>query len=171
MHYEILAGRINIEAVEVFLQEINAIARSNNVIIQAIDAKKVADRQHVDTAVRHAIRSFAEHRNVANDLGVEILLNLSASRQIQKALSMGVHEGAMEVLMIVLGTAKSIEASTRRLTCLLVPDPHVIDYRGEKRVQLMRMFRITEEEINAVGGDHRIPELVRERLALFDAFK
>jgi KEOPS complex subunit Cgi121 len=171
MHYEILAGRINIEAVEVFLQEINAIARSNNVIIQAIDAKKVADRQHVDTAVRHAIRSFAEHRNVANDLGVEILLYLSASRQIQKALSMGVQEGAMEVLMIVLGTVKSIEASMHRLTCLLVPDTHVIDYRGEKRAQLMRMFRITEEEINAVGGDHRIPELVRERLALFDAFK
>lgn len=171
MRYEILAGSVTIEAVEAFLQEINEISRSNNAIIQAIDAKKVADRQHVDTAVRQAIRSFAEHRNVAKDLGVEILLHLSASRQIQKALSMGVHGGEMEVLLIVLGTAKSIEASTRRLTHLLVADPHVIDYSGEKRAQLMRTFSITEEEINAVGGDQRIPELVGERLALFDAFK
>jgi tRNA threonylcarbamoyladenosine modification (KEOPS) complex Cgi121 subunit len=54
---------------------------------------------------------------------------------------------------------------------LLVADPHVIDYSREKRAQLMRTFSITEEEISAVGGDQRIPELVGERLALFDAFK
>jgi KEOPS complex subunit Cgi121 len=171
MRYEILAGTITIESVEAFLREINAIAQSNNVIIQAIDAKKVADRQHVDTAVRHAIRSFAEHHNVANDLGVEILLHLSASRQIQRALRTGVREGAMDVLLIVLGTSKSIEASTRKLADLLAVDPHVIEYSREKREQLMKTFSITEEEINAVGGDHRIPELVRERIALFNAFK
>jgi len=171
MPHEILAGRITIKSVDAFLQEINAIAGSNNVIIQAVDAKKVADRQHVETAVRRAVRSFAEHRNVANDLGVEILLHLSASRQIQKALSMGVREGAMEVLLIVLGTAKSIQASRRKLAGLLTADPHVLDFRREKREQLMTMFSITEQEINAVGGDDRIPELVRERLALFDAFK
>jgi tRNA threonylcarbamoyladenosine modification (KEOPS) complex Cgi121 subunit len=84
---------------------------------------------------------------------------------------MGVREGAMEVLLIILGTAKSIQASRRKLAGLLTADPHVLDFRREKREQLMTMFSITEQEINAVGGDDRIPELVRERLALFDAFK
>jgi KEOPS complex subunit Cgi121 len=171
MRHEILAGRITIKSVEAFLQEINAIARSKNVIIQAVDAKKVAGRQHVEIAVRQAIRSFAEHRNVANDFGVEILLHLSASRQIQEALSIGVREGTMEVLLIVLGTAKSIQASKHKLAGLLAADPHVLDYSREKREQLMTAFSITEEEINAVGGDYKIPELVRERIALFDAFK
>jgi tRNA threonylcarbamoyladenosine modification (KEOPS) complex Cgi121 subunit len=35
----------------------------------------------------------------------------------------------------------------------------------------MQTFNITEEEVRAVGGFNRIPELVRERLALFDAFE
>jgi tRNA threonylcarbamoyladenosine modification (KEOPS) complex Cgi121 subunit len=35
----------------------------------------------------------------------------------------------------------------------------------------MQTFNITEEEVRAAGGYHRLPELVRERLALFDAFK
>jgi tRNA threonylcarbamoyladenosine modification (KEOPS) complex Cgi121 subunit len=84
---------------------------------------------------------------------------------------MGVREGAMEVLLIVLGTAKSIKASKLNLAGLLTADPHVLDYSRDKRQQLMTMFSITEQEIYAVGGDYRIPELVRERLALFDAFK
>jgi tRNA threonylcarbamoyladenosine modification (KEOPS) complex Cgi121 subunit len=54
---------------------------------------------------------------------------------------------------------------------LIVVDPRVIDYREAKREALMQTFNITEEEVRAVGGFHRIPELVRERLALFDAFK
>jgi tRNA threonylcarbamoyladenosine modification (KEOPS) complex Cgi121 subunit len=77
----------------------------------------------------------------------------------------------MDVLFIVVGTTKSIERSARRLSQLIVVDPRVLDYRETKRGQLMQTFNITEKEVRAAGGYHRIPELVRERLALFDAFK
>jgi KEOPS complex subunit Cgi121 len=171
MNYEILAGKATIENVETFLHDLDAIARASNATIQAVDAVKVADRQHVDEAVRQATRSFADHNNIATDLGVEILLHLSACRQIRKALNMGVHKGEMEVLLIVVGTRKSIETSLRRLNQLLAADPRVIDYREAKRAPLMQTFNITDEEIKAAGGYHRIPELVRERLALFDTFR
>lgn len=171
MRYKILAGKATIESVEVFLQDIDAIARSSNAAIQAVDASKVADRQHVEDAVRQSIRSFADGRNIATNLGVELLLHLSACRQIQKALNLGVQKGERDVLFIVVGTKTAIERSTQKLNQLIVVDPHVIDYREAKREALMQTFNITEEEVRAVGGFHRIPELVRERLALFDAFK
>jgi KEOPS complex subunit Cgi121 len=171
MRYEILAGKATIESVEAFLHDIDAIARSNNATIQAVNASKVADMQHVEDAVRQALRSFADGRNIATNPGVEILLHLSACRQIQKALNLGVQKGEMDVLFVIVGTRKAIERSAQQLNQLMVVDPRVIDYREAKRETLMQTFNITEEEVRAVGGSHRIPELVRERLALFNAYK
>lgn len=171
MRYEILAGKATIESVEAFLYDIDAIARSNNATIQAVDASKVADMQHVEDAVRQALRSFADGRNIATNPGVEILLHLSACRQIQKALNLGVQKGEMDVLFVIVGTRKAIEMSAQQLNQLMVVDPRVIDYREAKRETLMQTFNITEEEVRAVGGSHRIPELVRERLTLFNAYK
>jgi tRNA threonylcarbamoyladenosine modification (KEOPS) complex Cgi121 subunit len=171
MHYEILAGKATIARVETFLHDIDEIAGSSNATIQAIDATKVADRQHVDEAVHRALGSFTDGHNIATNLGVEILLHLSACRQIQKALNFGVHKGDIDVLFVVVGTTKSIERSLQRLNQLIAADPRVIDYSEAKRGQLMQTFNITDKEVKAAGGYHRIPELVRERLALFDAFK
>jgi KEOPS complex subunit Cgi121 len=171
MRYEILAGKATIESVEAFLHDIDSIARSNNATIQAVNASKVADMQHVEDAVRQALRSFADGRNIATNPGVEILLHLSACRQIQKALNLGVQKGEMDVLFVIVGTRKAIERSAQQLNQLMVVDPRVIDYREAKRETLMQTFNITEEEVRAVGGSHRIPELVRERLTLFNAYK
>jgi tRNA threonylcarbamoyladenosine modification (KEOPS) complex Cgi121 subunit len=74
-------------------------------------------------------------------------------------------------LFVVVGTTKSIERSVQRLNQLIDVDPRVIDYSEAKLVPLMQTFNITNEEVKAAGGNYRIPELVRERLALFDAFK
>jgi len=171
MRYIILAGKATIGSVETFLFDIDTIARSSNATIQAVDASKVADRRHVDLAVYQSLRAFADGQNIATNLGVEILLHLSACRQIQKALNLGVKNGEMDVLFVVVGTKKAIENSTKELKQLIDVDPHVIDYREAKREALMQTFNITKEEVTAVGGSHRIPELVRERLTLFDTFK
>ncbi len=171
MEYDVVAGKITIGSVEAFLRELDAIAQSTNSTIQAVDATKVAGRRHVDCAVRNAMRSFRDHQNIATDLGVEILLHLSACRQIRKALEMGVHEGAMDVLLIVVGAQKSIERTATQLTGLIHSDPRVTDYNETKNAPLMHAFNITEQEIAAAGGYARIPDLVRERLVLFDAFR
>jgi KEOPS complex subunit Cgi121 len=171
MQYDVVAGKITIENVQAFLRELGAIAHSSNTTIQAADATKIAGRRHVDCAVRNAIRSFRDHRNIATDLGVEILLHLSACRQIRKALEMGVHEGEMDVLLIVVGAKRSVERTATQLTGLIRSDPRVMEYDETKNTPLMHAFNITKQEIAAAGGDARIPDLVRERLVLFDAFR
>ncbi|HYA32771.1 MAG TPA: KEOPS complex subunit Cgi121 [Candidatus Bathyarchaeia archaeon] len=169
--YDVVAGKTSIASIEAFLKQLGAVAQSTNTSIQAVDATKIAGREHVDYAVDNAIRSFAEHRNIAGDLGVEILLQLSACRQIRKALEMGVHAGEMDVLLIIIGTKKSVERALKKLTGLIDVDPRVIDYNLTKNAPLMRAFDITEREIAAAGGYTRIPDLVHERLALFYAFR
>ena len=171
MQYDVVAGKITIGGVQAFLRELDAIAQSSNATIQAVDATKVAGPRHVDCAVRNAKKSFRDHRNIATDLGVEILLHLSACRQIRKALEMGVHDGEMDVLLIVVGAKKSIERAATQLTGLMRSDPRVIEYNETKNAPLMHAFNITEQEIAAAGGYARIPDLVRERLVLFDAFR
>src|SRR5271157_2246981 len=171
MQYDVVAGKITIGSVPAFLRELDAIAQSSNATIQAVDATKVAGPRHVDCAVRNAMKSFRDHRNIATDLGVEILLHLSACRQIRKALEMGVHDGEMDVLLIIVGAKQSIERTATKLTSLIRSDPWVIEYDETKNAPLMHTFSITEQEIAAAGGYARIPDLVRERLVLFDAFK
>ena len=168
--YDVVGGKVTIANVHAFLAEVDAIAQSHDTTIQAVDATKVAGRQHVDCAVRNAIRAFRDHRNVATDLGVEIMLHLSACRQIRKALEMGVHEGSMDVVLIVLGAKESVKTTAVRLTDLLHLEPKVIEYDQTKKEALMHTFDITENEIIAAGGHARIPDLVRERVALFYAF-
>jgi len=171
MQYGVVAGKITIESVQGFLQEVNAIAQSNNTTIQAADATKIAGRRHVDCAVRNAVRSFRDHRNIATDLGVEILLHLSACRQIRHALEIGVHEGEMDVLLVVVGAKKSIDRTAVQLSELIRSDSRVMEYDETKNTPLMHTFNITKQEIAAAGGDSRIPDLVQERLVLFDAFR
>ncbi|MGZ4902275.1 MAG: KEOPS complex subunit Cgi121 [Halobacteriota archaeon] len=171
IRYELLAGRIAISDVRRFLTTLNEIARSYQTTIQAVDASKIAGRQHIDYAVNKALKSFEDHNNTAQNLAVEILLQLSACRQIQKALDMGIRAGEMGVIFIVVGAARPIEETMRALVRLIVPDQGLIEYSEAKRVSLMRTFGITDLEVDATGGPHNIPALIRERIALFNAFK
>jgi tRNA threonylcarbamoyladenosine modification (KEOPS) complex Cgi121 subunit len=84
---------------------------------------------------------------------------------------MGVHEGEMDVLLIVVGAKRSVERTATQLTGLIRSDPRVMEYDETKNTPLMHAFNITKQEIAAAGGDARIPDLVRERLVLFDAFR
>ncbi len=172
MPYDYLAGRVVVENVQTYLSDLDKIALSFQTTIQAVDASKIAGEQHIDYAVNKAIRAFDDHGNIAQDLGIEILLQLSACRQIKKALDMGVRTGEMDVVFIVVGTTvRSIEETMRKLTDLVVPDEHLIEYTETKRASLMQTFAITDAEADAAGGPHKIPALIRERIALFNAFK
>ena len=93
MAYEILAGKIKIEDIKSFLSTVNEIATNFGVVIQAINAEKIVGKEHIDYAVKKAIKSFENGRNIAKNLGLEILLYMSARRHIQKALAMGIREG------------------------------------------------------------------------------
>ena len=171
MAYEILAGTISVDDTQCFLNAVNKVSADSGAIIQAINAENIAGKEHVDYAVKKAIKSFENGKNIAKDLGLEILLYVSARRHIQKALAMGVREGAMNVLFIVIGEEVEAKKALAALSKMIELRPEVIDYTESKRSRIMKAFDITDKEVNAAGGPEKIPKLVLERVALFDAFK
>ena len=171
MVYELLAGTINVEETQRFLDVVNKVSMDSGAIIQAINAENIAGREHVDYAVKKAIKSFENGKNIAKDLGLEILLYISARRHIQKALTMGVREGTINALFVVIGGELEVKKASVALNKLIVVRPEVMDYTESKRSHIMEAFDITHIEVDAAGGPEKIPMLVLERVALFDAFK
>lgn len=146
---------------------VNAIKslRSRGYLIQALDAAMVVSERHVFYAAEKAIAAFQEGRNVAKDLGIEILRYASGQRQIEKALSLGVSDATERVALLIVDDLEDDEVR-RIANTLIVPDD-----RGSFDVERVRRFYdISDAEIEAAGED-RIPDLVLERVALVDAYR
>ncbi len=160
----ILKGTIFIDDTEKFLQKLKKISKDKNIIIQALDADKLAGEEHIRFAVEKAIKSFRNGRNIANDLAKEIMLYAAGTRQINKAMRLGVHNGENNIALVAIGEDIDLSEFNE-----ITPKP-VLQYDESKNDALMEIFNITEEEIEAVG-ENKIPELVLERVALVDVMK
>ncbi len=161
---QILEGTILIDNTEKFLQKLKRISKEKNIVIQALDADKLAGEEHLRFAVEKAINSFKTGRNIANDLAKEIMLYAAGTRQINKAMRLGVHNGENNIALVAIG--EDIDVSEFND---ITPKP-VIQYNKSKNDTLMEIFNITKEETKSVGND-KIPELVLERVALVDVIK
>ncbi len=162
----ITGGLVEIEDVKMFIRDLASVASDYHVTVQAVNADAVAGRCHVEFAVDKAVESFKLGRNLARDLGMEIMLYLRGRRQIEKALEIGVRPGLNRVAFIIFGD--EAEKARPAVEALLDEiDPTVVDYSHAKDTLLMRLHEITPAEIGIVGPD-RVPELVRERSALLE---
>ncbi len=102
---EILGFRGKIESVPKTLKDVEEIRNSccDVGIIQLMNAKAIAGRKHLEQGVVQAMKSFERGENLANDLGIEILLRTSAQRQISKAFEiLGLHEGEMDMAVVMI---------------------------------------------------------------------
>ncbi|MGM0770822.1 MAG: KEOPS complex subunit Cgi121 [Halobacteriota archaeon] len=169
MDIRLLEGSIFIDELHPYLRRLSAMASEHDVMIQGINADMVAGREHVDSAIRKAMRAMDNGTNVANDLGVEIMRYASGKRQIGEAFSIGLTEGQMNALFIIIGETASVDAAVTDLSGSIDTSP-LIAYSDTKKDALVSQFSITENEIAAVG-DEKIPELVLERVALVDVLK
>lgn len=160
----ILEGTIFIEDIEMFLVKIKEIMKSEDVVILALDADKLAGEKHLMFAIEKAMNSFRTGRNIANDIGKEIMLYAAGTRQINRAMKIGVHKGKNNIALVGIGKDIDLTGFDE------ITPGNVLQYDGSKDQVLMDMFNITEEEIKAVGAD-KIPELVLERVALVDVSK
>lgn len=161
---QILEGTIFIDNVEGFLDKIKKISKERNIIIQALDADKLAGKEHIRFAVEKAMNSFKAGTNIANDLAKEIMLYASGTRQISKAMRLGIHKGENNIALVAVGEETDLSAFNE-----IKPKP-VLEYNESKKEAVMEVFNITDEEIEAVGKE-KIPELVLERVALVDVIK
>lgn len=160
----ILEGTIFIDNMEDFLDRIKKISKEKNITIQALDADKLAGEKHIRFAVEKAMNSFKAGTNIANDLAKEIMLYASGTRQISKAMSLGIHKGKNNIALVAVGAEPDLSAFNE-----LKPE-HVLEYNVSKKNVIMEIFNITVDEIEAVG-EEKIPELVLERVALVDVIK
>ena len=72
-------------------------------IIQLMDAKSIAGMKHLEHGVVHAMKAVERGENLANDLGIEVLLRTSAQRQISKAFDLlGLKEGEMDIAVVMI---------------------------------------------------------------------
>jgi KEOPS complex subunit Cgi121 len=160
----ILEGTVFIDNVDKFLQKLKKISNDEKMTIQAFDADKLAGEKHIKFAVQKAINSFERKRNIANDLGKEIILYASGTRQINKAMKLGIHAGENNIVLVAVGKCPDFSAFEE-----ILPKP-VLQYNESKKEVIMRMFGITQNELKA-AGEEKIPELVLERVALVDVIK
>lgn len=170
MNIEITSGTIRITDINGFMRELAVVAQHYGITLQALNADLITGSDHIRFAVEKAIRSFESGKNTANNLGMEIMLYASGFRQIERALKIGAKPGDNR-LAIVLAGENELEAAVSDINKMLnTVDPSLLKYSKSKQSGIAEMFEITPLEIDAVG-EHSIPALVRERVALLDIIK
>jgi len=95
----------NIEGIQDILKKVDSIQSNccDGCVIQLIDGKAIAGEKHLLHGIIHGILAFKRKENLANDLGIEICVRLSAQRQISKALEiLGLKEGEMDIIAILI---------------------------------------------------------------------
>ncbi|MGB9986959.1 KEOPS complex subunit Cgi121 [Salarchaeum japonicum] len=157
-------GRVTVADVDAFVETLRAVGDDHDCAVQAFDAAYVAGRPHLETAVRHANRSFDRGENVARDRAVEILLYAAGRRQIRRALEMGVAEGETDAVIVVDGGDEPAAVDELRP---LVDERDTLDSLDEPA--LTDFFDISDAERAAT--DASLTDLVRERVALLDVEK
>jgi len=151
-----------------FLRKVREVADACGTHIILLDADRLAGREHVEAALRHARRSWAGGEPIANSFEMETLLYAAGSRQCQVGSSFGIHPGKNRAFVAVCPPAPGVRDRLSRLVTFVDEDWEAID--PAKRARLADLFGITPEEV-AVVGEGRVRDLVLERVALLDVYR
>jgi len=160
---EVVEGEATVPAVDEFVQRLGAIGEEYGVAIQALDARYVVDREHLQRAVDLANRATERGETIARDRAVEILLYAAGRRQINRALAMGVDEGTTPVVVVVDGGPAGGDEGGGAGAVREELDPaETLGAYDPERVR--DFFDVTDEELAATDGT--LADAVRERVAL-----
>lgn len=153
----------------VFLRKVRRIAGICGTHIILFDADRLAGRDHVEAALRHAWRSWTRGEPIANSIEMEALLYAAGTRQCQVAASFGIHPGENRAYIAVCPPAPGVRDRLAGLVTFVDEDREE-EIGPEKRERLADFFGITPEEVAVVGED-RFRDLVLERVALLDVYR
>jgi len=167
-HTQIVSGSVFIENLPSFLKSLNDFSKTHNIKIQGFDARKIIDEEHLLFSIHRAREAFSSGANEAKDLGLEVMRFSSGQKQIDKSFSMGLVEGKNRSLFILFGeTDEQLQNAQNEFENVF----EAISYKpislDEKKPFLMKQFDISDAELNAVG-EHKLKDLVMERVALVD---
>ncbi|GGM74911.1 KEOPS complex subunit Cgi121 [Halarchaeum rubridurum] len=169
---KVVEGVADVDDVEAFVETLGDVGDATDCTVQAFDARYVAGRTHLESALAHADRAFERGENVARERAVEVLLYAAGRRQIRRALTMGVEVGETPTVVLVAaetGVAdpdEAEQAATNAVAEHLHPGGG-FDARDEALIR--EFFEIPDAERAAT--DASLADLVRERVALLDVEK
>jgi len=148
----ILQGIVSVDDVSKFLARFGECAAFLN-------ADYIADIGHAEIAAKKAIKAWREGRNIAKTLPVEIMLYAAATRQINRAMVLGLKRGRNRVVVVL--NCNSVD---------VVKEENVLEMDEKKIKRLKEFFEISNEELE-IAGIEKLPHLIRERIVLFDLGK
>ena len=144
--------------------------------IQFLRADMIAGIEHIRFATKNAISAFNGPRRKTKSLAVELLLYISCQRQISKAISiLGIRSNDPDIVLIGLAHAvedlEKLSSAIRSVFDGEMDDTVLEPRSASKRQQLMRVYGVTEKELDAakelVNDEvEALKRLVIERSAL-----
>ena len=158
-----------------FIEATRALSRP--VTTQFFDTETLAGEKHLFFATLNAMKSFAQGRNIAQTLDIEILLCASAQRQIGEAIRIvGLQPQTSAIAAVLVGENKEeVVLAARRLESLIPGDRDqsiLSKIDEEKSSKLMRIYGVDATELDTLSGMSReeaLQWLIVERGALLDA--
>lgn len=147
-----------------FLDTLDDIGDRYGCTVQAVDARYIAGTDHVRTALELADRAIERDDAIARDRGMELLLYLAGSRQIDTALGLGVEPGRTPTLVVIDGDDEQGAAEAVRTLSAIEPADLVAGEEFGDPERLRDWFEIGDAELSATEAD--LQALVRERTAL-----
>ena len=145
---EILGFTGTIESIPKTLEQIDNIRNSccDVGIIQLMNADAIAGKEHLQHGTIHAINAFKRGENLANDLGIEVMLRTSGQRQISKAFDiLGLKEGKMNIAVVLIDCP---DYFVDELSCIFVRNDAVLE--ADESI-LKNLYDIPENELKTIN--------------------
>ena len=145
---EILGFTGTIESIPKTLEQIDNIRNSccDVGIIQLMNADAIAGMEHLQHGTIHAINAFKRGENLANDLGIEVMLRTSGQRQISKAFDiLGLKEGKMNIAVVLIDCP---DYFVDELSCIFVRNDAVLE--ADESI-LKNLYDIPENELKTIN--------------------
>jgi KEOPS complex subunit Cgi121 len=165
----VIGSRGTIKDIDDFLQQVNIFSQDNNVVIQAFNADVIYGKNHLISAVDHAIRAMERKTNTTNSLAMEILLYAAGERQLKLAIpKMGVKKGDANIAFVVVNDKKRDKKSIDELLkdLSLERDDKIL----EGNEDTLRAFGLNDQAIKTVTKD-KYGDLILEKVAMVDIIK
>ena len=155
---DVVRGALDgVDADEV-LGAISEIGDRHGSLIQAVDARYVAGWRHLETAVAMTNRALERDTTIADDPAMELLLYVAATRQIDRAIEVGVTNDTSEAVIVVDGGNEEVAIEEAMSVVSDLSD----DLTDVDTIQ--SWFGISDDELAATTAS--LPELVCERVVL-----
>jgi KEOPS complex subunit Cgi121 len=171
----VVEGAAVVDDIDDFVATLGDVGGTHDCVVQAFDARLVADREHLATALRYAARAHRRGDAIARDPAVETLLYAAGRRQIDRALAMGVDTGETPVVVLVANDFPEdpLAASDAERECAEAVASHLADattsdastsFAATDPERVCEFFEIGDRERAAT--DASLADLVRERVVL-----